>query len=199
MMATACVRWLDPSCLFAPPSKILISAKFQNIILEFLFTFNTCFGTIPNSKIMTPSLTTKVQSCGCKRQEKQRKRQRTSFLLTLLVVILPKCPFCVFGYSSVLVMCSGAKIHTYEANQLAYLPICLATAVLISLFWNFRGQKTWLAIGIGMLGMLPLVYAQLISGNQLEYFAGTGLILLAVLLNGRLYHRFFKSQISTLT
>lgn len=148
---------------------------------------------------MTPPLTTKVQSCGCKRQEKQRKRQRMSFLLTLLVAILPKCPFCAFGYSSVVVMCSGAKIHNYQANTIGFISILLAFAVLISLFWNYRGKKTWLAVGIAILGILPLVYAQLISGNPLQYFLGTGLILLAVLLNGRWYHRFFKSQTNTIT
>lgn len=148
---------------------------------------------------MTPPLTTKVESCGCKRQKKQRQRQRMSFLLTLLVAILPKCPFCAFGYSSVVVMCSGAKIHNYQANAIGFISIFLAFAVLISLYWNFRGKKTWLAVGIAILGIIPLVYAQLISGNPLQYFLGTGLILLAVLLNGRWYHRFFKSQTYTVT
>ena len=141
---------------------------------------------------MTPPLRTKVQSCGCKRQEKQRKRQRMSFLLTAIVAILPKCPFCAFGYSSVVVMCSGAKIHQYEANSLGYLSIILAVAVLISLFWNYKGRTTLIAAVIAMLGILPLIYAQRISGNPLEYFAGTALILLAVLLNGRWFRRFYK-------
>lgn len=148
---------------------------------------------------MTPPLTNKVQSCGCKRQEKQRKRQRLSFLLTLLVAILPKCPFCAFGYSSVVVMCSGAKIHDYEANVLGFVSIPLAFAVLISLCWNYRGTKTGIAVGVAILGIIPLVYAQLISGNPFQYFLGTGLILLAVLLNGRWYNRFFKSQAKTIT
>ena len=141
---------------------------------------------------MTPPLRTHVQSCGCKRQEKQRKRQRMSFLLTLIVAILPKCPFCAFGYSSVVVMCSGAKIHQYEANSTGYLSIVLAVAVLISLFWNYKGRTTLIAAVIAMLGILPLIYAQRISGNPLEYFAGTALILLAVLLNGRWFRRFYK-------
>jgi len=139
---------------------------------------------------MTPPLTTNVQSCGCKRQEKQRKRQRMSFLLTVIVAILPKCPFCAFGYSSVLVMCSGAKIHQYEANSMGYLSIILAVAVLVSLFWNYKGRKTLLAASVAILGMLPLIYAQRFSGNPYEYFAGTALILLAVLLNGRWFRKF---------
>lgn len=141
---------------------------------------------------MTPPLRTHVQSCGCKRQEKQRKRQRMSFLLTLIVAILPKCPFCAFGYSSVVVMCSGAKIHQYEANNTGYLSIGLAVAVLISLFWNYKGRTTLIAATLAILGMLPLIYAQRFSGNPLEYFAGTALILLAVLLNGRWFRTLNK-------
>lgn len=127
---------------------------------------------------MTPPLTTKVQSCGCKRQEKQRKRQRMSFLLTLLVAILPKCPFCAFGYSSVVVMCSGAKIHNYQANVLGFLSIPLAFAVLISLCWNYRGKKNGLSgghcyFGDHTLGICPTHFGQLLAifpGNRLDPF-----------------------------
>jgi ABC-type antimicrobial peptide transport system permease subunit len=133
---------------------------------------------------------TNIQACKCKKQEKQRKRQRMSFLLTVIVAILPKCPFCAFGYSSVLVMCSGAKIHQYEANSMGYLSIILAIAVLVSLFWNYKGRKTLVAATVATLGILPLIYAQIFSGNPLEYFVGTALILLAVLLNGRWFRKF---------
>jgi len=133
---------------------------------------------------------TNIQACKCKKQEKQRKRQRMSFLLTVIVAILPKCPFCAFGYSSVLVMCSGAKIHQYEANSMGYLSIILAVAVLVSLFWNYKGRKTLVAATVATLGILPLIYAQIFSGNPLEYFVGTALILLAVLLNGRWFRKF---------
>jgi hypothetical protein len=139
---------------------------------------------------MSAPLTNNIKVCGCKRQEKQRKRQRMSFLLTVIVAILPKCPFCAFGYSSVLVMCSGAKIHQYEANSMGYLSIILAVAVLVSLFWNYKGRKTLIAAAVAILGLLPLIYAQRISGNPYEYFAGTLLILLAVLLNGRWLRKF---------
>lgn len=133
---------------------------------------------------------TNIQACKCKKQEKQRKQQRMSYLLTILVAILPKCPFCAFGYSSVVVMCSGAKIHQYEANSLGYLSIILAFAVLGSLFWNYKGRKTLIAAAVAIVGMLPLIYAQRISGNPYEYFTGTALILLAVLLNGRWLRKF---------
>jgi ABC-type antimicrobial peptide transport system permease subunit len=133
---------------------------------------------------------TNIQACKCKKQEKQRNRQRMSFLLTVIVAILPKCPFCAFGYSSVLVMCSGAKIHQYEANSMGYLSIILAVAVLVSLFWNYKGRKTLVAATVATLGILPLIYAQIFSGNPLEYFVGTALILLAVLLNGRWFRKF---------
>lgn len=137
---------------------------------------------------MTPPLTKNVQSCGCKRKEKERKQQRMSLLLTLFVAILPKCPFCAFGYSSVLVMCSGARVHTYEANKLGFISIFLALGILISFFWNFKGKKTWHAVALATLGLCALTHAQIYTGNVNEYFIGTSLILLAVLLNGRLYN-----------
>jgi UDP-N-acetylmuramyl pentapeptide phosphotransferase/UDP-N-acetylglucosamine-1-phosphate transferase len=87
-------------------------------------------------------------------------------------------------------MCSGAKIHQYEANSMGYLSIILAVAVLVSLFWNYKGRKTLVAATVATLGILPLIYAQIFSGNPLEYFVGTALILLAVLLNGRWFRKF---------
>ena len=48
--------------------------------------------------------------CTCKRNHVQNKRaKKFSFLMGLVLAILPKCPFCVFGYSAVLTMCSGAS------------------------------------------------------------------------------------------
>lgn len=135
-----------------------------------------------------PPLTKNAQSCGCKRQKKERQQRRLSLLLAFFVAILPKCPFCAFGYSSVVVMCSGARVHTYEANQLGYISIFLALAVLISLFWNYKGKKTWLAVVVATLGSSVLAHAQIFTGNVNEYFLGTSLILLAVLLNGRWYN-----------
>lgn len=131
---------------------------------------------------MSVSLPTASRTCTCK---KQRQRQRLSFGMTLFIAILPKCPFCAFGYSSVVVLCSGTKLQHYEANRMGYLAIGLAVAVLLSLFWNFKGQSTWLAAAFAVWGIAPLAHAQVISGNPIEYFIGTSLILLAVLLNGR--------------
>ena len=78
--------------------------------------------------------------CSCQKQQKlAAPRRRFPLLLSLAIAILPKCPFCIFGYTSVMTMCSGAAIESHtKGNIFAYLPLALAILVILSFFLNFK-------------------------------------------------------------
>ncbi len=132
------------------------------------------------------TLNSDTKICKCEKpQNVSDTRQRLPFLLSLLIALLPKCPFCIFGYTSVMAMCSGASVHTHKAgNAVAYLPIILSALVIGSFILNFKGQKTLWALGLAVLGSALINWSALWSGNLMAYFGGAILIFLSVFING---------------
>jgi hypothetical protein len=137
------------------------------------------------------------KDCVCKkRTTKTSKKSTLPFLFSLVIAFLPKCPFCIFGYSSVLTMCSGATFHTYNPTFWSGLPLILTALVLISFIFNFKGTKTYVAAGLVFLGALLLYGATFIYGSLMLYFLAVVLIFLGVFVNGSFqyfYKRFLKS------
>lgn len=67
-----------------------------------------------------------------------------SFLTTALIILLPKCPFCIAAYS-------GAFIMFFEIDNAVLAPIylhlkpVLGLFVLGSILFNFKGKKSQIA------------------------------------------------------
>jgi hypothetical protein len=124
------------------------------------------------------------RNCICPNKKSKMKRQSTSVVLSIVVALLPKCPFCAFGYSGVLVMCSGAKIYQHTPGPFHFIPILMAGAVAGSLLLNFKGKRTLFALLPAGAGFYLVARAQMLTGNPAEYYTGAALILLAVMING---------------
>jgi hypothetical protein len=132
------------------------------------------------------TLNSDTKNCKCKNQPKvSAPQQRLSFALSLLIALLPKCPFCIFGYTSVMAMCSGASVSSHKAgNAVAYLPMVFAALVIGSLLWNFKGQKTIWALVLAFVGAGLVNWSALWSGNLIAYFSGAFLIFISIFING---------------
>ena len=84
-----------------------------------------------------------------------RKSGFISFLSTALIIILPKCPFCIAAYS-------GAFLMFYEVDNAALAPIFLHLKPLLGLFilgsilLNFKGRKSWIASIIVLIAFIFL-------------------------------------------
>ena len=136
---------------------------------------------------MSVKITTiETKTCNCKKQQNVlSSRRRLPFVLSLLIALLPKCPFCIFGYTSVMTMCSGATLQSHtKGNFAAYLPIVLAILVIFSLVMNYKGQKTLWALNLAVFGGALVAWASLMTGNLMAYFGGASLIFFSVFLNG---------------
>lgn len=132
--------------------------------------------------------------CACPRGKRARKRESIPLVLSILIAILPKCPFCVFGYSSVMVLCSGSKVYEYEPGPMSYFPLAIVLAVVVSLMWNYRGRRTWWALALALTGGLILAHAQQVTGNPQEYFIGVALVFSGVFVNGIFMHFWQKAK-----
>lgn len=79
-----------------------------------------------------------------------------SFLSTALIILLPKCPFCIAAYS-------GAFMMFFEIDSSRLAPIymhlkpVLGLFILGSIFLNYKGRKSQIALFIGLSAFLFLV------------------------------------------
>ena len=137
--------------------------------------------------------------CSCKKTQTAKKKQPMSIILGIVIAVLPKCPFCAFGYSCTIAMCSGLKITQYTPNAYAIIPVLIALIVTLSFFANYKGKKTQISIAIGTIGTILISTSQFITGSPTQYFTATAIIFFAVFYNGSFSHfaRQFKKILQT--
>lgn len=128
------------------------------------------------------------KNCLCKKEVARKEKPPLPLLLSLLIAILPKCPFCAFGYSCVVTMCSGAKLHQYTPNAYGIIPVILAFILILSFLFNYKGRKTQIAMALAVIGTGLVSLSQFITGSPPQYFMGTGLIFFSVFYNGSFLH-----------
>jgi uncharacterized protein (DUF983 family) len=136
----------------------------------------------------TQTIISETKICNCKKQTNFNSpvsKSKFPFVLSLFIALLPKCPFCIFGYTSVMAMCSGTTIESHKAgNTVAYLPLLLSTFVVVSLLMNFKGKKTWYALSLALFGTLLINWSALWTGNLMAYFSGSFSLFLSIFING---------------
>lgn len=122
------------------------------------------------------------------------KKNRSVFpiLTGILIAILPKCPFCIAAYSSAIVLCSGNKIYNQAPDWTNFISIGLAVLTLLMILFNFRGKRTWYAVGLVIVGSALIIRTELFTGALEEYYFGALALLLGVWLNGSFLY-FYKS------
>lgn len=125
-------------------------------------------------------------TCVC--EAKKIKEQKTSFLSALLVIIIPKCPFCIMAYSSAITVCGGQDMYLHSNNWVSYIPIFLALMVNGILLFNYKGRKTVLAIATSLLAFAMILGAHQTIISSEYYNIGSILLLLSIWFNGSFFH-----------
>jgi hypothetical protein len=129
----------------------------------------------------------------CKSCRKSKKpMQRPAWLMGFLLVILPKCPFCVLAYSSTIMLCgkdsvtSKTSLHYSETTIFFTIGLCLVT--IASIAFNQRDQRTMYAIGLALAGSIMATLSAIYGGGEILYYSGVLLIFTGVWLNGSLLY-----------
>ena len=132
-------------------------------------------------------------SCPCPKAKKPKQKARSlSVLSGLLIILLPKCPFCILTFSSAITLCSGAKIYQHAPGWASFISIGLAAATLLLLAWNYKGLRTIGAVSLVLLGSYFIISSELRTGELAEYYWGAFFLLLGVWMNGSFYFFFRK-------
>ncbi len=122
-----------------------------------------------------------VQTGCCKAKRKPSKKGggangSMSFLSTLLLILLPKCPLCLTAYMSAVVMFLDIE-NSQLAPFLMHAKPVLGAVIVLMIVLNSRGKRTLISLGIAGVAMTFLLLK--------TYYS------IAVLPDGLLYTAFF--------
>lgn len=143
-------------------------------------------------------------NCSHCQTNESRKGVGTGLLTSLLLAILPKCPFCVMAFSSTAMLCGEGIVMEVSSIHNSTLTIVI-TAILglitiLSVVLNPRGPRTILAILFSLVGISMILFSVWRSGGQPLYYAGLVIVFIGVWMNGSLFwfgaelRKYFRSS-----
>lgn len=118
-----------------------------------------------------------------------------SFLSTVLLILIPKCPLCLTAYMSAMVMFFDIENEQLVPILLHAKPV-LGVVILLMILLNRRGRRTVISLGIALTMMLFLLlktyYATDLLPDWLLYLG----FIFAIWYNGNFtyFYRFIRSR-----
>lgn len=109
-----------------------------------------------------------------------------SVLSSLLVIIIPKCPWCIMAYSSAITVCGGEDMYMSENNWVSVLPIILSAAIIFLIYRNKRGIRTWVAMSLAVVSLLMIIGVHQTLIPSFNYELAAALQFFSIWLNGNL-------------
>jgi hypothetical protein len=134
-------------------------------------------------RINIVSFKMKKHTCKNKCQNTSNKKF-PSWLPALFIAIIPKCPFCIMAYSGAFTLCSGTKMYPHTDATFSYISTGLAVFVILSILFNYKGNKTKYALFFTSIGMLLLLMSQFYWISENLYYAGVGFLFFGIWYNG---------------
>src|SRR5688572_15943979 len=113
------------------------------------------------------------------------------FLTTILLVLLPKCPFCLMAFSSTVILCGkagGVSELTLTSATTIFVTSFFCFLVLISILFNYRDARTKYALLLVATGCALVMCSVCIGGGLLLYYSGVILLFFGVWLNASLLY-----------
>jgi membrane-associated HD superfamily phosphohydrolase len=119
-------------------------------------------------------------------------KKPVGLLTTILLVLLPKCPFCLMAYSSTFILCgkaggSSAEI-THASSATIFIISFFCFAVLLSIIFNYRDARTKYALLLAVAGCFLIIYSVCMGGGLPLYYSGVFLVFIGVWLNASLLY-----------
>ena len=137
--------------------------------------------------------------CDCKSGSTSvRHKDQLPVVASIVIALIPKCPFCILAYSSAITLCSGSKIYQHTPVWSSYISITLAAFTLVLVLWNYKGMRTLWAAASVIAGSLFLVLSEIYTGSPSHYYFGAALLMFGVWMNANFmyfYRRYFKQAV----
>jgi hypothetical protein len=124
------------------------------------------------------------------------RKVNVGFISGMMLVILPKCPFCIMAYTSTAMLCGEGSLvelsKTHNSPLTIIITSLLGLITLCAIFFNKKGRKTWYAFAFALTGISMILFSVIQFGGQSLYYAGMIFVFVGVWLNGSLMW-FWKS------
>jgi CDP-diglyceride synthetase len=127
-----------------------------------------------------------------KRKIVSGEKKQFGLLTTILLVLLPKCPFCLMAFSSTLILCGKAgsvseMTHTSSAPTILITSFFCFTA-LLSILFNYRDTRTKYALLLAAAGCFLIMYSVCVGGGLPLYYWGVIIVFIGGWLNASLLY-----------
>lgn len=133
-------------------------------------------------------------SCNSCKRKSFIDTSQSGILATLVLIILPKCPFCVLAYSSTVALCSinPTLDPGDQHNPTSLLVVGLsAIAILFSIKNKVNSTQKKLPYLISTLGLSLIILTLVFHLGGVLYYFSIGIVLLGIWINGS-FHSFTR-------
>jgi hypothetical protein len=127
-----------------------------------------------------------------KTQGQPAKKDLISFLGSLFLIVLPKCPFCFMAFSSTMLLCGEGVTMTSErifhSTPTILLSGLFCGVAIAGILMVRRDIRTFYALLLALTGTVLVMTSVLKAGGMPLYYTGTFIIFLGVWLNTSLLY-----------
>jgi hypothetical protein len=126
-----------------------------------------------------------------KRNTVSHGKKHAGLLTTILLILLPKCPFCLMAYSSTLILCGkagGVSELTHSSSTTIFITAFFCFTVLLSIILNYRDARTRYSFLLAAAGCFLIMYSVSVGGGLPFYYSGVILVFVGVWLNASLLY-----------
>jgi hypothetical protein len=136
----------------------------------------------------------------CKAEKLIRPGKDTGILSGLLLLLIPKCPFCFMAYSSIMVFCGQMGVTEQSSRSFYSVSTLILTSIfcltaLLSILIYYRPVHGKYALLLAIPGTIALIVSVTSFGGAQLYYFGASLVLAGLLRNSGLWS-FLRAKFS---
>ena len=122
--------------------------------------------------------------------------KRYSSVLGFIILILPKCPFCLVAYSSTITLCSATTLlahNTHHTDIGAYIAIGMGVIISACILFTYKNNScNRLALSAAIAGLLLICLGIFREESIPTYYTGAALLVFATFIYSGFFSALFE-------
>lgn len=121
-------------------------------------------------------------------------KKSTSILSSIIILLLPKCPFCLVAYSSAVTLCSASGVITntqHHNDWGAYVAVVMGSIITTIILTTFKTRKSsflyMITLIIALCGSVLIYIGGFKAASMTYYYIGSALLIVATLVYSDAY------------